>query len=451
MFHFRFTVPVISGFNIPFRGYFLLDTGKFKLYSDVKPFFLVALLAIAAPSQETTAVTLDQATRESLDKNLDVIAERLGISVAETRMITAKLRPNPVLGMSADHLDLLGTDFDVRNNAGPAEYAARTDFIFERGGKRGRRMAVARAERSIAELNVLNVVRGVMFNLQSAFVDVLNAKEILSLARQNLTTFNSIVNVNAARVNSGDLAKVELVRSRVAALQFQTAVQQAELRLRQAKNRLQLLMGRASPSENFDVTGALRRDTVVPEFSSLKNLAFDLRPDIRGLVQTQARSQADIRLQLAQGKVDYTVGTEYRRQQGLNGTGNTLGFFVSAPIPIFNRNQGEIARAELEAKQTEARIRALRASIDTEVTNAYQQYLTARTMLENIETNLISQARDVRETTEYSYRRGEASFVELLDAQRAFNDAMQSYNDARAEYARSLYLIDSVSGKTVNP
>ena len=83
--------------------------------------------------------------------------------------------------------------------------------------------------------------------------------------------------------------------------------------------------------------------------------------------------------------------------------------------------------------------------------NTYQQYATAKDLLESIERDLLNQARDVRQITEYSYRRGEASFVEFLDAQRAFNDTMQGYNEARAEYARSLYLIDSISGKAVNP
>ena len=80
---------------------------------------------------------------------------------------------------------------------------------------------------------------------------------------------------------------------------------------------------------------------------------------------------------------------------------------------------------------------------------SYQQYLTARELLENIEGNMIQRARDVREITEFSYSRGDATLLELLDAQRAFNETMQAYNEARAEYARSLYLLDAVTGKEV--
>jgi len=124
-----------------------------------------------------------------------------------------------------------------------------------------------------------------------------------------------------------------------------------------------------------------------------------------------------------------------------------MSVFVSAPIPVFNRNQGEIARAERETGQWAARIRSLQNVVESEVQNAWKQYQTSQGLLTNIETNMLDQAKDVRSITEYSYRRGEASLIEFLDAQRAFNDTMQSYNQARADYARSLYLIDSITAR----
>src|SRR5262249_45117339 len=152
-------------------------------------------------------------------------------------------------------------------------------------------------------------------------------------------------------------------------------------------------------------------------------------------------------LQIAQGKVDYVVGSEVRRQDGLAGRGNSLGFFFTTNLPVFNRNQGEIERARQEQRQLEARYSALQAQIESEVDTAYAQYDIARNTVERIEGTMLNKARDVRQITEYSYRRGEASFVEFLDATRAYNETIQTYNEARAEYARALYLIDSVAGK----
>jgi outer membrane protein, heavy metal efflux system len=407
--------------------------------------FLLGAAAAAQPAPDK--VTIQQAVQEALDHNLNLLAERYNLSVAEARIVTARLRPNPVFSTAVDYIDFLG-QFSPSSAAGPTEYNFRTDFILERGGKRERRIEVAQDAREVVKLRLLNTTRSLILDVQNAFTDVLQAKDNLQLARENLQAFQGIVDVNQTRVNAGDLAKVELVRTQVAALQFQTAVRQAEAKLRVAANRLQTLIGHTSPSPNFDVDGSLRRDAAPLVFETIRTEAMDLRPDLLSLRRDQARSRAELRSQIAQGKVDYTVGTEFHRQF-YNGHGNALGVFFQAPVPIFNRNQGEVERARQEGRQIEARIKALETDIQTEVRNAWVQYNTSRDLLENIEQNLLAQAKDVRDTMEYSYRRGEASLVEFLDAQRAFNDARQSYNDARVDYARSLYTIDSVSGRAV--
>jgi len=113
-----------------------------------------------------------------------------------------------------------------------------------------------------------------------------------------------------------------------------------------------------------------------------------------------------------------------------------VGLFVSAPIPLFNRNQGETARARVEARQAAARVTALQSDMTSELRSAWDQYTSARDLVETIEQQMLAPARNVRDTTDYSYRRGEASFIELLDAQRTFNDTMQSYN-GRARISRA--------------
>ncbi len=407
--------------------------------------FLSAAAAAAQPAPGN--VTIQQAVQEALDHNLNLLAERYNISVAEARIVTARLRPNPVLSIGTDYIDLIGT-YRSDSNGGPTESNIRTDWVLERGKKREYRIEVAEGQREVARLQLLNTTRSLVLDVRNAFLDVLQAKDSLQLARENLKSFQDIVEVNQTRVNAGDLAKVELVRTQVASMQFQTAVRQAEARLRVAANKLQTLMGRATPSPSFDVEGEMRRDTTPLALPSIQTEALEMRPDLLALRRDQARSQAELRSQIAQGKVDYTVGTEYHRSY-INGHSNALGLFFQAPLPVCNRNQGEIERARQESRQVEARIKALETDIQTEVRNAWVQYNTSRDLLQNIEQNLLAQAKDVRDTMEYSYRRGEASLVEFLDAQRAFNDARQSYNDARVDFARSLYTIDSVAGRTV--
>jgi cobalt-zinc-cadmium efflux system outer membrane protein len=375
----------------------------------------------------------------------------MNVPIATAQIITAKLRPNPVLSLSADHLDLLGTGFSDENGAGPPEYSARTDFLLERGGKRQARTDTATAARTVVEFQLLDTIRGLVLDVQSAFVDTLLASDSLKLAEESLRNFNEIVDVNARRLKAGDLSEVEFIRVSVAALQFKNVVDQAELRLQASVNRLQFLLGRPDFAVRLEAVGPMRSAGPDLELAGLRAAALDRRPDLRAARSDQVRSEAELRLQQAQGKVDYSVGSEYRRQQGLAGMGNSLGFFFSAPLPVWNRNQGEIERARLERQQTALRTRGVEQSVAAEIDVAWKQYQTAKRLMERYEQDLLKRARDVRQITEFSYRRGEASFLELLDAQRVFNETMQGYNESRADLARSLYVLDAASGKAVNP
>jgi cobalt-zinc-cadmium efflux system outer membrane protein len=391
-------------------------------------------------------VTIDDAVREAADHNLTLVAEHYGVRVAQARILAARLRPNPVFTYNA----MLPERVIYDSGVNPLEHVFRTDVIFEGGAKRERRIEVAERARSVAELQFLNTMRTIVLDVQSAFVDVVLTTNNLSVARESLDAFNALVRVNTERVRTGDLSHVELARSRLAALQFQNDVRQQASKLVIAQNKLKTLMGRVGP-EPIAVAGELRRDTQPVALDVVRRRALARRPDIEALRGDQARSTAEVRLQLAQGKVDYTVSGEFHRQRAPHDiAGNEYGVYLSAPIPIFNRNQGEVARARQEQQQIEAKIRALEAEVINEVEAAYEAYAASRDVVESIETQMLAQARDVRATTEYSYRRGEASFVEFLDAVRAFNETMLGYNDARAELARSLYALDATSGATLD-
>lgn len=410
-------------------------------------FLLLPWLATGAHAQTPNpmAITVEQAVAETLQRNLNILAERYEIPRAEAEVIAARLRPNPVLSLGGDHLDWLGTGYDAINNAGPPEYAARVDWPIERPSKRRARITVAEQARAAAEFRLQDALRQLTLEVQQAFVELQAAKESLSLARANQRTFEELVDINAARVRAGDLAPIELVRTRVAALQLSQAVVQAETRWRVAQNRLQTLMGRAEALDTFEAIGEMRRDELPPSLSPLLSKALDFRPDLRALRAEQARTLADLKLQIAQGKIEYTVGVEYRRQQGLAGTGNSLGLFLSLPLTVYDRNQGGIARAQAEINQAKLRTAALEREIRAQLETTYAQCRAADAVLLSFEGGLLEQARDVLNVTEYAYRRGEASFVEFLDAQRTYNETMQGYINARAEYARLRFTLDRLT------
>ena len=411
--------------------------------------FILLLAGCPVGALAVEPISLEQAIQEAIANNMELVAERFSLSVSEARQITAALRPNPILTVQAQSLELLGTRFIPASPAGPNQFNVHTDYVMERGHKRQQRIAFAAEDRRLVDLQIRELTRRLILDLQAGFVDVQQARLAGLLAGQNLKSLQGIVTVNENRVRTGDLAEVELDRSRVAVLQYETAVAQSRLALEQARTRLQRLMGRRTTSADFDVSGDLRRETKKETAEAIVLRALERRPDLAALKQAEIRSRADLKLQLANGRVDYLLGAEYTYQRAFGFGGPSLGFSFSAPLPVFNKNQGEIARAQREGRQWESRGSALETGIRSEVELAYRQYETTGGLLKNIEMNLLTRAQKVRDVTEYSYRRGEATLIEFLDAQRAFNDAVQSHNEARASHARSLYLLDAVAADTI--
>jgi len=411
----------------------------------------VVWFALAVPAT-AQSLTIAQAVDEALQHNLSLLAERSQLTIAGAQMVGARLRPNPVVSVSADHLDVLGTGFDDANNGGPPEIAWRIDVPFERGGKREARVALASIVRSAAEAQFADAMRTLTQDVTLACVDVLAAQATRALAADTLRTYDDLVRVNRARVTAGSIPSFEATRSEVAMLQFRATVVRAELELAAATAKLRVLLGRP-PGDPIAVADSLASagGTAVPDGAGLESMAMSARADLRALQLAQARSLADLRLQEAIGRVDYAVGAEYRRQQGTAARSNSLGFFFSAPLPLSNRNQGEIARAGAEREQAERQIAARKAQIAAEVRGALHEYTTTRDLVAAIERDLLKPAAHARDVSAYTYKAGGATLLEFLDAQRAFNETTQSYVDAQASLRRAAARLNAAIGTEVTP
>src|SRR4051812_37635370 len=350
---------------------------------------LVVGAAAAEDSQSSAAaptLTVRQAVDEAIQHNLNLLAERSRLAVADAALLTARLRPNPGTSASADHLDLLGTGFNETNNGGPPEYALRVDVPLERGAKREKRIAVASLERTIAEAEFAEAVRQVQMDVTLACIDVLAARAARGLAADTLRTFEDLSRVNRARLAAGAIPPVESTRADVAMLQFRASAVRADLDLATATARLRTLLGRPS-NDPVELGDALDGPGPAPppELAQAEEIALGARPDLRALQLGRDRSIADLRLQEAIGRIDYTVGAEYRRQDGVAGRANSLGFFFSAPLPIWNRNQGEIARAGAEGDHATRQNEARRLEVLADVRTAFHEFVTTRDLVAGME------------------------------------------------------------------
>lgn len=410
---------------------------------------LLPALLCAQPAART--LTIAEAVAEAVENNLSVLAERANIPVAEATLITARLKPNPVLSLGADHLDVLGTRYNTINNAGPNEINARIDFLIERAHKREFRVETAQFNRQLAEARLAEAIRALRVNVISACVDLIQAKANLTLAEEILKNYQELFQINEARVNAGSVSPLELVRSRVAMLQFKNQVQRAQLGVTRARTRVQGLLGPQALGQRIDIAGELKvplAPATLP-LEKLEQLAVESRPELQTVRLNQMRSAAELKLQLANAKTDYTYGTEYRRQQGVNGTSNSMGVFLSVPLAVNNKNQGEIARVEAEQRLYARQLEALAANARNEVRAAYDSFVASRELVESIERDLLDNARKARDTAGYVYRAGASSLLEFLDAQRALNDSMQSYQEALGDYRRAVVNLNASVNKEI--
>lgn len=404
------------------------------------------LLAFYAPAQEK--LTLAGIIREALDRNLELLARRYDVGIAEARILQARLRPNPRLGVDNSYLDVLGAGFDPEKGpAGPTELATSLSWEIETAGKRRHRTQTASEAGEAARQAFLDARRTLILQLEDGYLNLILAKENARTLREILATFEALVKVNQTRFEAGDISRAELMRSEVAALSFRNQLRRAELQVRQEAIRLQRLMGRPAPDLNFDVEEEIRREPPADTLDSLVAAALSARPDLEALRRDLRRAESELLLQQALARPNVDVGVTHHKQFVGSLAGQSLGLRVEIPLPLLNRNQGEIERARQEREQVRVRLRALEQQIRTEVAAAWEQFQTARQLLETMERDMITQARRVREVIEFSYRRGEASFIDLLDAQRTFAETMQGYNEARVEYARTLYLLDAIAAK----
>src|SRR5262249_6982462 len=244
---------------------------------------MVSILGVATHlcGQSVETLTISQAVDEALKNNLSLIAQKLDVSMAEAQVVTARLRPNPVLTLDADHLDLLGTAFSQANAAGHEEYSVRADYLIEMAGKRGKRIQVARLTRDVTQQNLVNAIRTLILDVQNACVDLIAAKQSLELAKESHEALKKVSELNRVRVKAGDLAQVELARAELAELQALNTLRQAESRWRASRIQLQVLLRRSSP--NLDVSDSFTTAQFSGTETDAINNALTVRPDIHAM------------------------------------------------------------------------------------------------------------------------------------------------------------------------
>jgi cobalt-zinc-cadmium efflux system outer membrane protein len=385
----------------------------------------------SASAQGPVRITLDDAIQMALAHNHNLKAARTTIQQNEAVEITANLRPNPVLTADAQFLPIFQPNkFSEDYINTTAQFDLGLSYLFERGRKRQHRLQAARDITAETRSIVADNQRTLVFQVAFQFFNVQLAESTLDIAEQDLKSFQNTVDISDSRYKAGDISQGDFLKIHLQLLQFQQDVSQARLARVQALVGLRQLLGYESVPGDFDVSGAFEYQPVKLKLEDLQVKAIAERPDLRAARQGVTAASSLYQLARANGKVDVTGTFNYDHVSATN----TGSFFGSFQIPIFNRNQGEIARTRYAITQAEELQLAASDQVMTDVSDAYEGVRDNDLIVSLYLSGYLNEARLSRDISEYAYKRGAASLLDFLDAERSYRAIQLAYRQSLASY-----------------
>ena len=409
---------------------------------------LIAITAAALPAQ--TALTWEQVKSKFEMVNPTLKAAQLNIDESRAEEITAYLRPNPDFTFSLDGTQLTPYQGVWRPFTGTQESPA-FSYLHEREHKRELRLEAAKKSTDVAASAYTDQERNLIFNLRSAFVQTLQAKAVLENAKENLAYWDKELDVNHLRLNAGDLAQVDYDRLVLQRVQFESDYETAIVNLRTAKIQLLMLLNERTPIENFDVEGPFDYSNELKPLQDFRQIALDNRPDLMEAVQNVELARVNYRLAVANGSTDPTFSLWWTHNPSFSNPYdyNTIGASVSIPLRIFDRNQGEKARTKVDIGRNEQLRDAAEAQVFNDVDSAYVTIVSAVNLLRPYRAKYLELAGSVRDRMAFSYQNGGASFLDFLDAEKAYRDTRLAYLNLIGSYLTAAAQMNMAVGREV--
>jgi cobalt-zinc-cadmium efflux system outer membrane protein len=403
--------------------------------------------AIFAQKAAPKTMTWQQVREEFEKANPTLRAARIGIDESRAEEVTAFLRPNPDLTVSLDQINLFAKNpIDRYSPFSQALPFVSASYLHERRHKRELRLESAQKGTAIAQSQLADQERNLVFNLRNAFVQALQAKAVRELAKENLAYFDHELSISQERYKAGDIARVDLDRLELQRVQYESDLQTAEVNLRTSKIQLLQLLNDRTPIEQFDVQGPFDFTEQIPLPDELRRIAMEERPDLKAAAQSIEKAQTDYRLAVANGSTDVTFGMDFARNPPIP---VYVGVSVTIPLRIFDRNQGEKARARVDITRNERLRDAAQAQVSSDVDSAYATMLNTVTLLRPYKTKYLETAARVRGTIAFSYQHGQASLVDYLDAQRDYRTVQVSYLNLVGSYLTAASQLNLAVGREV--
>jgi cobalt-zinc-cadmium efflux system outer membrane protein len=406
------------------------------------------LLEGASVSQNTRLITLDEAIDLALLHNHSIKATRTLILQNQAQEITANLRPNPTLGADTQFIPFFSPqDFSGDNLNNTQQFDIGVGYLFERGHKRQRRLQAARDQTAVTRSQVADAERTLAFNVGQQFISVLLSESTLQFALEDLKGFQQTVDISGEQFRAGYIGEGDFLKIKLQLLQFQTDVSSARLAKLQALVGLRELLGYDAVPADFDVIGDLAYQTLKANLEDLQVKALRERPDFRAAELGVEAAQSQILLAKANAKVDVNGTYDFTHVSGEN----TASIFANFELPIFNRNQGEIARTGYALTQAKEQQQSASDTVLSDVSDAYEALRSNDEVVQLYASGYLKQAKDSRDISEYAYKRGAASLLDYLDSERSYRAIQLAYRQALASYMTALEQLKEAVGTRTLP
>lgn len=393
------------------------------------------------PGMVPARLTLDVATEILLIRNPILLRERQNIAMARAGVTQARLRPNPEFEVTSESYPLFESN--------PAPFLQNNELIVRAGqpievwGKRGKRTAVAQQDVAVTESALQDTIRQLKLELRTRYYAVVLAKAQHELAAQILSQFDEILRINEARYKQGEVSGLEFARLKTERLRFFNDVIESQLQLENARSALLELLGIDNMGADFDVAEGLEYTPFEAALQDLQRDAEQMRADLIAQGQRVERGGRELTFQRSLSVPDVTPSFGYKRDFGLN----TVAFGISLPIPLFNRNQGGVARANAQLEQQRYELQRVRLLVRREVQQAYQGLQAQRERVVALQSTYVPSARRARDIAQISYRLGALDLIGFLDAERSYRETLRAYNQALFDYKLAIFVVQAVAGR----
>jgi cobalt-zinc-cadmium efflux system outer membrane protein len=409
---------------------------------------LLVTFLTAARAQTPTRISLDDAIKLAVEHSHALKAAQSQIPQNQASEITANLRPNPLLSWDAQFIPIFEpsqfTSTFLNDNA---QYDLGIGYTFERGKKRQARLAAAQDQTSVSRYLVADTERTLALSVAQQFINVLLAESNLDFAKQALDSYQKTVGISNERFKAGDISEGDLLKVKLQLLQFQSDVSAANVARVQGLAQLRQAIGYDALPDIYDVTGDLVYQSLSVNLDDLKLRALRERPDLLEANASVNAAGSQNRLAIANGKQDLGTTFTYSHVSGTN----TAAFFFNIPLPIFDRNQGEIARTRYaidQAKQMDL------AASDAVLTDVYSAYASLRSNDEVVKlymSGYLDQAKESLDISQYAFQHGAASLLDFLDSERSYRSVQLSYRQSLASYMLAVEQLKAAVGTRTLP